>query len=277
MRGYSPIPPIESAPDVLDGGHLWLLERPTGPIIEFRMDESGLLTFGTDGDAFETPPPWASRAVTHVRDEIDRDALRAGVTDVTAVHFYGIATRNEGIDYDWGALPPFLGLDVWAEPDGRFVAPDVAERVVEAIGLSALPAYRKELPADHFDPDRVAGKSSHWRDGPAAAIIVRNKAGGKALLDSEVGRSPSGTEDVESVVRSAVTAAFRDDMNAMPTTLETADPDAMSTTVFERTARRRYHALAEELDQSPERIRTVVERTVRSELRERRDTGSGTF
>lgn len=269
MRRYPPLRSVEEAPDVLEGGHLWLLEYVTGPVLGFSMDDSGLLTFGLDGEPFESTPPSLRQSVNHVRDSIDRDSLRAGVEDVSDFVFYGIATRYEGIDYDWTALSPFLGIDIWAGSEGRFVSPDVSERVFDAIGLSPVPAFRKEVPTREFDPQRVDFPHSHWRDGQAAGIIVRNKAGGRAVLEnpSTDSMSPS-SEDASSTIDEAVDRTLRTELGRLNGTVHTIDVGIIEERVFERIARTRYTDLQDRLEADEADIRRIVGSTVRGEIEE---------
>lgn len=263
--------PVNSTPEVLDGGHLWLQEYPTGKIVGFEMDDTGLITFGADGTEFETVPPSLRRAVRHVRTSIDRDKLRNGVEDVTQFVFFGIATRYEGYDYDWEAVPPFVGLDIWAESEERFVAPDVAERVFDQIGLTPVPAFEKEVPATHFDPTSFEIPTSHWRDGRAAGVIVRNKRGGTALRENttSIGESDSDADETVAIER-VVTCSFSTVLTALDATVETVDVEVLSDRLFERVARQAYDDIADKLDRRPEAVRDDVGSTVRSVLQEER-------
>lgn len=271
MHHYPSLRPVQSTPEVLDGGHLWLQEYPTGKIVGFEMDETGLITFGADGAEFEGIPPSLRRAVRHVRTSIDRDTLRDGVDDVTQFVFFGIATRYEGYDYDWEAVPPFVGLDIWAESEERFVAPDVAERVFDQIGLTPVPAFEKEVPAAHFDPASYEIPPSHWRDGKAAGVIVRNKRGGTALREHTTSNGErNGTVDEFVAIETVVTCAFSAVLTALDATVDTVDVEVLSDRLFERVARQAYDDIAAKLDRRPEAVRDNVGSTVRSVLQEER-------
>jgi hypothetical protein len=166
-------------------GHLWIQERPTGGQFRFQVAASGLITFGMADRTVETvdavPLPYR-RAAETVSECLDRGALHAATEDPAQVTFLGLATRNEGVDYDWTALPAFVGVDVWS--GDAFAPPDAATRVFEELGLDALPAVEKELSAAHATLDRyhdaVEFPASVWRDGAAAAVLVRDKTGGRA-------------------------------------------------------------------------------------------------
>lgn len=276
MRPHPPLPRIEDEEAVLESGHLWLLEYVTGPVIGFSMDESGLLTFASEGAVFDTTPPSLRRAVGHVRDRLDRDGLRAGVEDVSQFVFYGIATRFEGVEYDWNALSPFVGLDIWAESEGRFVSPDVSERVFDAIGLSPIPAFEKELPAREFDPTRREMPNSHWRDGTAAGIIVRNKAGGQAVLRSrsETKTTEPVTTDIAAIVDDAVSRNLRTELERLSATVHTVDVDVVADRLVDRIARVDFAVLREILEEDPDRYRRLVGSSVRREIRALRASGA---
>jgi hypothetical protein len=208
MRQFPPLPDLDdpNAPDNLLEGHLWLLELIDGTGLRFRMDESGLLRFGSleatyaDLDAV----PLALRpAVRHVRGRFDREALREAVADPAGVTFFGVATHRRGTDYDWDRIPPFLGTDVWvgsggetdgdgeAVPDdeasGAFRPPDAAAAIFDGVGLDPVNAVAREVNARDFDPGGYAIPASSWRDGPAAGVVVRNKRGGRGRVARETG------------------------------------------------------------------------------------------
>jgi hypothetical protein len=271
MHPSPSLDPVTSTPDVLDGGHLWLQEYPTGKIVGFEMDDTGLITFGAEGAEFETVPPSLRRAVGHVRESLDRDRLRDGVEDVTEFVFYGIGTRYEGIDYDWQAVPPFVGLDIWAKSEERFVAPDVTERVFDRIGLTPVPAFEKEVPATHFEPESFEMPPSHWRDGTAAGVIVRNKRGGTALLGNptpDLGTDSAVDETV--AIETVVACAFSTVLTTLDATVETVDVEALTDRLFDRVAREAYDDIADQLDRRPEAVRDDVGAAVRSVLHEER-------
>ena len=183
MKQYPPIPEVgsESAPDF--EGHLWLLEAVEGSVLRFRLRESGAIRFGGPRRPYrdDEVPRACRRAVRHVRERLDRGALRDAVDDVTAYTFVGRATHRERIDYDWGRLPPFLGLDVCSADEGPR-PPDAAEGIFERLGLSPVNAVEREVRARDFDPERYEMPASAWYDGPAAGVVIRDKRGNRAQL-----------------------------------------------------------------------------------------------
>ena len=181
--------PETPALDEIDGlsGHVWVQELPTGGEFRFQVTASGFVRFGTAEQSFDgvdsVPPPYR-RAARTITEQLDRDALRAAATDPSAVTFYGIATWNDGVEYPWASVPPFVGTDVWSTAKETFLSPDAATGVFDRLGLAALPAIEKELPAAHADFgqfDNDAGfPDSEWRDGTAAGVLIRDKSGGRA-------------------------------------------------------------------------------------------------
>lgn len=168
-------------------GHLWIQELPTGGRFRFQVAASGLVTFGTAARTFESveavPLPYR-RAAEAVSACLDREALQSATDDPGQVTFFGLATRNEGVDYDWAALPAFVGVDIWSGVKDRVVPPDTATHVFDQLGLAILPAVEKEVPAAHTTLDRYGDDAgfppSAWRDGAAAGVLVRDKTGGRA-------------------------------------------------------------------------------------------------
>jgi hypothetical protein len=165
-------------------GHVWVQELPTGGEFRFQVAPSGLVTFATPEDFFDTAaavPPQFRRAAQLINRQLDREALEAATDDPSDVTFCGIATRNEGLEYDWDAVPPFVGVDIWSGRKDHFLSPDAATSVFGRLGLPTLPAVDKELAAAHTDFTQYEHKSgfpqSEWRNGHAAGVLVRDKSG----------------------------------------------------------------------------------------------------
>ncbi|MFB6297939.1 MAG: hypothetical protein ABEH56_05410 [Salinirussus sp.] len=213
MHAFPETPPLAEADPLT--GHLWIQERPTGGRLRFRIADSGRIVLGTDrpGDAgADLPPPYRPGART-VRERVDRDAFLSVADDPDAVTFFGVATWNEGIDYDWSALPAFVGTDVRAGSNGACLSPDAATAAFERLDLPALPAVETELPRSRADLDRYEGADrfpeSAYRDGPAAGLLVRDKTGGRARIDhpDHPGRAPGDVSNASETTATAETLA----------------------------------------------------------------------
>jgi hypothetical protein len=186
MKSYPPIPDVADAPDELfERGHVWLLEQIDGAQLRFQLRDSDLLRFGDRGRVYEDPdavPEPYQHAVRHVRERLDRQALRQAVDDVEAYVFFGQATQHHVLEYDWDRTPSFLGFDVWSADAGRFRPPDAAEQIFERLGLQPVNAFERERRARDFDPSSYAIPRSAWYDGPAAGVVVRDKKGRRARI-----------------------------------------------------------------------------------------------
>lgn len=270
MHSFPPVPDLASDRSVLEGGHLWLLEDIDGGVVRFRLRDDGRVEFGDRDHAFGDPVPTEYAAtVRHVRETLDRAALRSAVDDVEAVTFFGVATYRRRIDYDWNSLPPFLGTEVH---DGdRFLSPDAAEGVFERLGLDPVPALEKEVRAADFDPGRFSVPDSAFYDGPALGVILRTKTGERARMPGpgvEGDPDPDPLEgDAESVASELVTAAHVD---AVRRRLE-EEHKAEFETVFERVLERVYRVEApritdRETDLDRRAFRSAVARAVREYL-----------
>lgn len=180
MQAFPALPPVDEAPEGLLEGHLWLQERVRGAPLRFAVEAGGWLAVGDRDRSYGREPPVEYRFATRaVRNEIDRDAL----ADVPAgAVLFGVATRYEGIDYDWERLPTFLGTDVWSPERGDYLPPDAVERIFERLGLAPVNALEKEVPARHFDLGGYDPPASAWTDGLPAGVVIRNKRGGRATL-----------------------------------------------------------------------------------------------
>lgn len=186
MKAYPSIPRVANAPDRLfDSGHLWLLEKVDGANFRFQLQESGLIRFGDRSRVYDDPdavPEPYQHAVRHVRETLERDALRNAVDDVADVVFFGEAMHRHTIEYDWEHTPSFLGVDVWSAEAGAFRPPDAVEGIFEGIGLEPVNAVKRELHTRDFDPNLYTIPESAWYDGPAEGVVIRNKRGDRAKL-----------------------------------------------------------------------------------------------
>lgn len=186
MKRYPPIPRIEDATDgLLESGHLWLTEKIDGDLLRVQLRENGLLRFGDRERVYENadsvPEPYG-HAVRHVRERLDREALRGAVDDVESIVLFGVATHRRRIEYDWDRLPSFLGVDVYSAEQGSFRPPDAAERIFDRLGLEPVNAVERERNTRDFNSSTYAIPESAWYDGPAEGVVVRNKKGGRAKL-----------------------------------------------------------------------------------------------
>lgn len=183
MKKFPKIPRVANAPaDLLERGHLWIQEKVAGANFRFQLDESGLIRFGDRSRVYapgDVPGPYR-HAVRHVRERLDREALRQAVEDTGSVVFFGEAMHRHAIDYDWDRTPSFLGFDVWSGE--TFLPPDAVEKVYDRLGLHPVNTFAKEVRATDFDPDSYEIPRSRWYDGPAEGVILRNKTGGRAKL-----------------------------------------------------------------------------------------------
>lgn len=183
-------------------GHLWLQEWIDGRRCRFRMQESGVLEVSDGEHVFHQSdvPPALQAPIRHLRERIDRDALRMAVDDVEAVVFLGVATVRNRIAYEWDRIPLFLGYDVWLVDESRFLPPDRVEAIYEGLGLTPINAFRKEVRAVDFNPDDHEFPDSKWYDGPVAGTVVRNKTGDRALLSN---RAVGGEESSDAMAASS--------------------------------------------------------------------------
>ncbi|WP_135827593.1 RNA ligase family protein [Halorussus halobius] len=184
MKQFPPIPPVEDAPELFESGHLWIQEHVDGATLRFRLRDSGAFEFGDRSRVFEPGevPVSYRHAVRHVRERVDRAALREAVDDVESVVFVGVATHRRAVDYDWDRLPSVLGVEVWNDDEGRFLPPDAVEQAYDRLGLEPVNTVQKEVRAVDFDPESYDVPASAWDDGPAAGVVLRNKTGDRATL-----------------------------------------------------------------------------------------------
>lgn len=250
---------------MFEQGHLWLQEWVVGGPLRFRVTDTGL-RFGDADDAFEPwdEPPGYRFAASQVREQFDDAAFRDAVVDPSSYTFLGVATRYEGLDYDWARLPGFLGVDVHA-PDGGYRTPDVAERAFDQLGLRPVNAVAKELPARDVRPERYDHPASAWYDGPASGVLARNKSGGRARL-----RNPA--VDLADPARVApevlVDRRVTDDL-VDRTARSVGEPASVETTLDRLVAllvREHYAALGDDVESAAGAIRSAAAEPVARRL-----------
>lgn len=211
MKPYPSLPDLDASARESFEGSVWIRELVAGEGLRFGVAEGGYLRFRAGERAFEADPPLRlRRSVGHVRRRFDVDALLRESSDPAELVFYGVATVRDGVEYDWGRLPPFLGFDVWNGDRGRWLANDAVERAFEGLGLAAVNAVEKELPVRHFYPGRYETPDSEWYDGPAAGIVVRDSHGNRAARrNPDVrGRTADYPTDPEALASTVVTTGF---------------------------------------------------------------------
>jgi hypothetical protein len=266
VQSFPETPTLDEAPaDLFEQGHLWLQEWVAGAPLRFQVTDAGL-AFGDEHRTFDqwNEPPGYGYAVRTVREQFDEAAFRAAVDDPGAYTFLGVATRNEGIDYDWARVPGFLGVDLHG-PDRGYRPPDLAEQAFERLGLDPVNALRKELPARDIRPDRYAFPDSAWYDGPVVGVLARNKRGGRALLTNPtVDRAEPPRTAPETLVEGCVTPGRID--RTADELGERATVDAVLDRLVESLVREHYAALGERIDAAA--IRSAAAESVARRLGE---------
>ena len=239
MKQYPSTPRVANAPEGLfESGHLWVLEKIDGANVRFQLLDSGAIRFGDRSRVYEDPgaiPAPYEHAVRHVRERLDREALRNAVDDVESVVFFGEATHRHAIEYDWERLPSFLGFDVWSEREGSFRPPGAVQGIFERLGLEPVNAVERELHTRDFDPDSYAVPESAWYDGPAEGVVIRNKRGGRAKLLHPDFREVEDTIPVDAPAE-ALAERYATDrrFEKLARKLETRGGDVTFETLYER-------------------------------------------
>lgn len=186
MKSFPSTPDTDDAPtELLDSGHLWILEDVAGEGFRFRLQDTGMIQFGDADRVYDSPdelPPRYQHAVRHVQTHLDREALRAAVDNVETIVFFGTATQYQGVDYEWDRLPSFLGCDIWSTDAGAFRPPDAVDGIFDRLGLQAVTPIEQEVRARDFNPETYTIPQSTWYDGPAAGVVIRNKQGHRVRL-----------------------------------------------------------------------------------------------
>lgn len=239
MKRHPPTPELADAPEaLLDGGHLWVQEHLDGPPFRFRLRSTGGIETGDGERRFrdgEVPLPY-EHAVRHVREHLDRAALRDAVDDVASVTFLAVAMHRQGVDYDWHRTPSVVGVDVFDADRDRYLPPDGVETVYERLGLESVTTFRKEVRAVDFDPTDATMPDSAYYDGPVAGLLIRDKTGNRAVIsnpavESAVDPEPLSMSAEEAADRYATDRRFRRAARSLEADGRAVTVDAL----FERT------------------------------------------
>ena len=279
MNEFPPLRPVADAPDELLSGHLWLLELIDGRPLRFQLQDSGLLRVGDAKTVYDDPNaiPLPFRcAVRHIRESLDRDALRAAVDNVEGVTFYGVATTRESVPYDLASMPSFLGTDVWAVDDEAFRPPDAVDGIFRRLGLDPVNTFAREAHARDFSVADYEIPRSAWYDGPAAGVVIRNKQGHRGMVSGAAmptSAPPSGANKPEAIpsIDALVTEdATKERIEEIAASLRAAEQPVVVDTVTDRlcaTVGRHHPAAflgADRLDQAA--FRSAVAEQVQRQL-----------
>lgn len=279
MKEFPARPDVANAPDELFAdGHLWVQELVDGVPFRFRVRDSGLLHFGDAGAVYDpgTVPLRLRHAARHVREELDREALRDAAESVASVVFFGVAVEPRRVDYDWATTPSFVGTDVWQGVDERFLPPDAVEHVYERLGLPPVPTVEKEVRARDVDPASYAIPASNWATEPAAGVVFRDKTGHRAIRRNPELATNEATPTALSppeLVAERVTDPWLDELLAAhDVALERVEFDELSRLVVDRLVREHGDELREDVasvDGGP--LRAAAVERIEPYLRDRRD------
>jgi hypothetical protein len=186
METFPTVTDLAATPTETGTGHLWILEHVEGILIRFSLRDDGRLVFGDRTRRLdpETIAPAIRPAIEHVRAQFHRDAFRDAVSDVSTVTFYGVATCQHRLDYDWGRLPPFVGDDVYVPARGGLLPPDSTHAIFERLGLTPAPPLEREVRADSFHPERYSFPDSKWAETAVAGVRLADKHGWRGRLDN---------------------------------------------------------------------------------------------
>ena len=186
MEPFPTTSDLNADPDTMGEGHLWILEGVEGQPLRFSLRADGRLVFETEHRRIDrdSADPAVRPAIGAVQSTFRRDAFRDAVEDVTTVTFYGVATCQHRIEYDWASLPAFVGTDIYSAATDGLLAPERAHASFDRLGLTPAPAIDREVRADTIRPDRFTFPASKWADEPVAGVRLADKHGWRGRLDN---------------------------------------------------------------------------------------------
>lgn len=251
MKVYPAIPSVSEAPaELFERGHLWIFEHVAGVQLRFRLTEYGTLRVGDSRRTYDADDvPFSHRHATrHVRERLDREALRTAVEDIEEIVFFGKATINRGVSYDWERLPSFLGFGIWHAGREKFLPVDSVEGIYRRLGLHPVNTVARELNVRDFDLETYEFLDSEWYDGPVAGIVIENKRGGRARRDNPAVKAQSDEPELpESPVSLAQDLATDRRLSRVVSRLESQGQpvafDVVRERLFETIVREEYRRL----------------------------------
>lgn len=170
----------------LDGANFrFMLDRHLDP--EHQTDDRDLV-FGSRNVVYKNETDTDSNfdhAIEHVREHVSIDALEAAEDrwDSPLV-FFGEAMHPHTLEYDWEAVPSFLGFDVYAVAEGEFLPWGATKGLFGDIGLDTVPVIHWGAASEFrdsglYDDGDIEVPESVYRDGVAEGIVFTNEAAGQ--------------------------------------------------------------------------------------------------
>jgi hypothetical protein len=234
----------QAPPDHL-AGHVWVQELIDGGVLRFQVADARYLRFGDATTEFAEPPLASAAAVGHVQETFDRSAYLKTVDRPERYTFLAVATRRQGIDYDWERIPPALGTAIWDDEEARWLPPDRVASVFDRLGPQPVNTVDRELSVERRDLSGYETPESAWYDGPAAGVVFADKHGARAVLRNPEAPSPPAPVDGDPA---ALVERFLTDDLLRRVAESGADrgPEALFERVLERLFREQYALLVDD-------------------------------
>lgn len=202
---YPKIRPLghEDTDGILSMGTVVILEKIDGANFRWKLHENGNLLFGSRKTLFKEhgePAPFDRinksfrPAVQEVKDTVDIDVLRDILTDTGSLWFFGESLHKHTLNYDaWNGrhpdieseIPNYLGFDVYAEEDSRFLSHSEVVDIHEKLNLSTVPLINRG-DASEFTVESITVPESKYRTpdpdadnefdkkGLAEGVVIKN-------------------------------------------------------------------------------------------------------
>lgn len=144
-------------------------EKIDGANFRFVVTEDEKIIFGTRNKTLGTVDDFAGGWETAAKfildklNKVDLDMLKSCV-------IFGECTRKHTINYDWDAIPPFLGFDIYK--DGKYISNPC--EIFESVGLPVVPVLYTCKVSELPDIDESCIKQSKYYDGLAEGIVFKN-------------------------------------------------------------------------------------------------------
>lgn len=164
---------------ITEPGEVHALEKMDGANFRFGRDGDRIL-FGSRNNVYKNEKDIAnafSHAVEHVRDRVDPNDLRDGVT------YFGEAMHSHTLEYNWDDVPSVLGFAVYDHDATEFKTWTAAAQEFDRLGIHTAPVV-DTLPHDDVHTDYPIPESA-YRSGKAEGVVFWHENTARAKLRSE--------------------------------------------------------------------------------------------
>ena len=110
------------------------------------------------------------RCVEHVKEKLKDVDL----TKINGFIFYGECCVKHSMEYDWTAIPPYLGFDIYSFSLEEYVPYTVKKELFEKLGLEMVPLIKTCKAKDMVAIDEKMVPKSAYSHSQAEGVVMKN-------------------------------------------------------------------------------------------------------